>query len=72
MESATGFPRISDGEMGDPDRAKSVIRPRVLVVNDDVLLADTVPALLTDESYDARCTVESQAARDPLARWPQM
>jgi CheY-like chemotaxis protein len=56
--------------MGNPDRVKSVVRPRVLVVNDDVRLGDSVRALLTAEGYDARCAVDGQAALDALARWP--
>jgi two-component system, OmpR family, phosphate regulon response regulator PhoB len=56
--------------MGDPDRVKSVVRPRVLVVNDDSRLADSVRALLTEEGYDARCAADGQAALDALADWP--
>jgi CheY-like chemotaxis protein len=45
-------------------------RARVLVVNDDARLAETVSALLSSEGYDTRVAPDGLAAIDALAGWP--
>lgn len=44
-------------------------RPRVLVVNDDARLAETVSELLSEEGYDTRVVSDGQAAIEALASW---
>src|SRR5215471_14365091 len=43
---------------------------RVLVVNDDVRLAESVQMLLTEVGYEARVASDGEAALRTLERWP--
>ena len=52
------------GAVGGPRRA------RVLVVNDDLRLAESVRSLLDDEGYDARIARDGLAAIEILSDWP--
>jgi CheY-like chemotaxis protein len=45
-------------------------RARVLVVNDDVRLAESVQSLLADEGYETRVARDGLAAIDALGEWP--
>ena len=45
-------------------------RARVLVVNDDVRLAESVRAFLVQEGYEARVARDGLAAIDALGVWP--
>jgi len=45
-------------------------RARVLVVNDDLRLAESVQALLADEGYETRIARDGLAAIDTLGEWP--
>jgi CheY-like chemotaxis protein len=45
-------------------------RARVLVVNDDARLAQTVSTFLSEEGFDTRVVSNGQAAIDTLAWWP--
>ena len=47
-----------------------VERGRVLVVNDDARLAESVRELLTEEGYEARVACDGLAAIDALGEWP--
>src|SRR4051812_7339118 len=44
--------------------------PRILVVNDDVSLAEGVRGLLCAEGYDARAVFDGLAAVETLSEWP--
>jgi CheY-like chemotaxis protein len=45
-------------------------RARVLVVNDDLRLAESVRSLLADEGYETRIARDGLAAIDTLGEWP--
>jgi CheY-like chemotaxis protein len=45
-------------------------RARVLVVNDDLRLAQSVQSLLADEGYETRIARDGLAAIDTLGEWP--
>jgi CheY-like chemotaxis protein len=45
-------------------------RRRVLVVNDDARLADTVRWLLCEHGYDVRVALDGAAAVEALVDWP--
>lgn len=45
-------------------------RGRVLVVNDDLRLAESVRSLLDDEGYETRIARDGLAAIDALGEWP--
>src|SRR5215831_14761119 len=45
-------------------------RPRVLVVNDDAPLAETVRSLLCSEGYEARVAFDGVEAVAAFADWP--
>ncbi len=45
-------------------------RARVLVVNDDLRLAESVRSLLADEGYETRIARDGLAAIDALGEWP--
>src|SRR5262245_51379585 len=45
-------------------------RPRVLVVNDDAPLAETVRSLLCSEGYEARVAFDGIEAVEAFADWP--
>jgi two-component system OmpR family response regulator len=44
--------------------------PRVLVVNDDAPLAESVCQLLREEDYEARLALDGEAALRTFAEWP--
>ena len=46
------------------------VRPRILVVNDDRRLAESVQELLTEEGYDAAVAFDGNAALEILETWP--
>jgi CheY-like chemotaxis protein len=43
---------------------------RVLVVNDDAPLAESVCRLLREEDYEARLALDGEAALETFAKWP--
>jgi len=43
---------------------------RVLVVNDDAPLAESVCRLLREEDYEARLALDGEAALETFAEWP--
>jgi CheY-like chemotaxis protein len=45
-------------------------RARVLVVNDDLRLAESVGSLLQDEGYETRIARDGLAAIETLSEWP--
>jgi len=45
-------------------------RRRVLVVNDDAPLAESVCRLLREENYDARSALDGEAALQTFSEWP--
>lgn len=53
-----------------PDSVGGRRRARVLVVNDDLRLAESVRTLLADEGYETRVACDGLAAIDALAEWP--
>jgi CheY-like chemotaxis protein len=57
-------------QMTYPDSASVPGRPCVLVVNDDLRLAESVRTFLADEGYEARCAADGFEALDVLASWP--
>jgi CheY-like chemotaxis protein len=52
------------------DTGMGISRRRVLVVNDDTRLAQSVVELLADNGYDARVAADGVEALDILSRWP--
>ena len=55
--------------MSSSDTRVGVARPRVLVVNHDLRLAQNVVALLADSGYDVRVATDGAAALDTLSQW---
>ena len=45
-------------------------RRRILVVNDNLRLAESVGSLLVDEGYETRIAGDGLAALDTLSEWP--
>jgi CheY-like chemotaxis protein len=54
----------------ESDGARGTSPPRVLVVNDDARLAESVCTLLTEEGYETRVARDGLAAIDALDDWP--
>jgi two-component system chemotaxis response regulator CheY len=46
------------------------IRPRVLIVDDDLAILDFVSLALTDEGYEVQTAVDGRVALDIADRWP--
>jgi CheY-like chemotaxis protein len=53
-----------------PESVSGRRRARVLVVNDDLRLAESVRSLLADEGYETRIARDGLAAIDALSEWP--
>jgi CheY-like chemotaxis protein len=54
----------------NPEAVSGRWRARVLVVNDDLRLAESVRSLLDDEGYDTRIARDGLAAIEILSDWP--
>jgi len=50
--------------------ADTALRSRILVVNDDVRVAESIRSLLRAEGYDAEAVFDGIEALETLARWP--
>jgi CheY-like chemotaxis protein len=47
-----------------------VVAYRILVVNDDQRMADSLATLLAEQGYELRCAPDGQVGLDVLAEWP--
>jgi CheY-like chemotaxis protein len=59
-------PRPAPQAFGAPRPVSHVPRARILVVDDDPLIAEVVSTMLASEGYQVRCAQDGDAALDPI------